>query len=286
MRAGPRSDVLAWPFLVGLTVLVALPALAAFALAFTEFSGLQAPRFVGFDNFVRLIGDDAFWRSLGNSLAYLGLSLPLRLGAALGLALLLERRRRGTAAARAAVYLPTVVPDVAYGLLWLWLLNPLFGPLPAIFEAIGLAAPEFLTEPWPARISVAVMSAFQIGEALVIALAARRAIPPQLYEAALVDGARPWFTLTRVTLPMMAPVIALLALRDVLLAFQTSFAPAFVVTEGGPRYATTFLPLYVYRTAFRYFRLGYASALTLTMFVMTALVVFVQYRLARRWRLL
>ena len=130
------------------------------------------------------------------------------------------------------------------------------------------------------------MGVFQIGEAFVIALAARRTIPAALYDAARVDGASGWFTLTRVTLPLMAPVLALLALRDVILTLQVNFVPALILTDGGPRYATTFLPMYVYRTAFRYFRLGYASTIALTMVVFTALIVFVQYRLARRWRLL
>jgi multiple sugar transport system permease protein len=89
-----------------------------------------------------------------------------------------------------------------------------------------------------------------------------------------------------VTLPLMTPLIALLALRDVILTFQANFVPALIVTDGGPRYATTYLPLFIYRSAFRYFRLGYASALSVSMFVITALVIFIQYRLARRWRLL
>jgi multiple sugar transport system permease protein len=129
------------------------------------------------------------------------------------------------------------------------------------------------------------MSAFQIGEGFVIALAVRRLIPASLYEAAALDGAKPWFTLTRLTLPIMAPAIILLALRDVVLALQANFVPALIVTEGGPRLATTFLSIYVYRQAFAYFRLGYASTISLTMFVMTAAIVYVMYRLARRWRL-
>lgn len=278
-----RSGALASPYILGLFVLVALPAVAALALAFTEFTGIQAPRWNGFDNIARLLSDDAFLRSLGNSLIYVLLSVPIRLAIAVGFALLLFRRAPGIGAARAAVYVPSVVPDVAYALLWLWLLNPLYGPL-AI--ALGSASPDFLTDPWGARIGMALMGAFQVGEAFVIALAARRMIPPSLYEVAAVDGAGSWFTLRHVTLPMMAPVVGLLALRDVILSLQVSFVPALIVTDGGPRYATTYLPLYVYRTAFTYFRFGYATAISLTMFVLTAGVVYAQYRLARRYRLI
>ncbi|MDP9067282.1 MAG: sugar ABC transporter permease [Actinomycetota bacterium] len=271
---------MAWPFLVGLVALVVLPALAASALAFTEFSGVQPPRFTGFENVARLLGDEALWRSFGNTAIYILIAVPVRLFAAVGAALLLNRHRTSSVAARPLVYLPTVVPDVAYALLWLWLLNPLYGPAAALFGLSGT-----LTNPWGARVSLALMGAFQIGEAFIVALAVRRSIPRHVYEAAAVDGATPWFTLSRLTLPLMAPMLALLALRDVILSLQVNFVPALLVTDGGPRYATTYVPLYVYRTAFRYFRLGYASTIALTMFVVTALVVYVQYRLAKRWRL-
>jgi multiple sugar transport system permease protein len=281
-----RLIPLAWPYLLGLTLLVGIPVLAAIYFAFTEFTGVRPPQFNGLDNFARLVGDDAFWRALGNSAVYVVISVPLRMGAAAAFALLLYRRAPGIGAARAVAYMPTVVPDAVYALLWLWILNPLYGPVPLLLESIGLGSASWLTDPWGARFAVALMGAFQIGEAFVIALAARRSIPDSLYDVARVSGASGWFTLSRVTLPLMAPVLALLALRDVLLTLQVNFVPALLVTDGGPRYATTFLPLYVYRTAFRYFRLGYASTIALTMFAMTAAIIYVQYRLARRWRLL
>jgi multiple sugar transport system permease protein len=273
-----RGAGLAWPYLAGLSLLVALPALAAGVLAFTEFSGVQPPRFTGFQNVSRLLGDDAFRRSLGNTAIYIAIAVPLRLAAALGFALLLHRRSALTSAARPIAYLPAVVPDVALALLWLWLLNPLYGPLAALLGSAG-----FLADPWGARIALPLVGVFQIGEAFVVALAVRRSLPRSIYEAAAVDGAKPWFTLTRLTLPLMAPVLALLALRDVVLSLQVNFVPALLMTDGGPRLATTYLPLFVYRTAFRYFRLGYASTIALTMFLITALVVVVQYRLARKW---
>jgi len=273
--------MLAWPYLSGLFLLVALPAVAAAVLAFTEFSGVQAPRFTGTDNVRRLVADDAFWSSLGNTLIYILIAVPLRLAAALGFALLLHRRSKASTLARPIAYLPTVVPDVAYVLLWLWLLNPLYGPIAGAFGLTGL-----LTDPWGARVALPLMAAFQIGEAFVVSLAVRRSIPKSVYEAAAVDGARPLFTFTRLTLPLMAPALALLALRDVILSLQINFVPALLLTDGGPRYATTYLPLFVYRTAFRYFRLGYASTIALSMFVLTAAVVYVQYRMAKRWRVL
>jgi multiple sugar transport system permease protein len=280
------SDRLAMPFLGGLGLLIALPTLAAVALAFTEYSGLGAPRFVGLDNFERLIGDSGFLEALGNSGLYVLMSVPLRVAAMVGCALLLHKRARGSGAARAAVYLPTVVPDAAYALLWLWLLNPLYGPVAGIASALGLDVPSLLTDPWGARVAIVVMGVFQIGEGFVIALAARRSLPGAFFDSAAVDGASGWFVTRKVTLPMMAPVIFLLAVRDIVLALQTSSVPALFLTDGGPRRATTYLPLFAYRQAFRYFKLGYASAIAVSMFVITGLAIYVQYRVAKRYRLL
>jgi multiple sugar transport system permease protein len=281
MRASNR---LALPYLGGLTFLIAVPAVAALVLAFSEYSGIQPPRFNGIDNFTRLLGDPFFWNAVRNSFIFVLIFVPLRLLGAAGAALLLHKRSVGSAIGRPIAYLPTVFPDIAYALLWLWLLNPLYGPLTAAVEAVGLTSPNWLTEPWVTRIAIAVMMAFQIGEGFVVALAARRALPPSIYEAAAVDGAKPFFTLTRITLPLMAPILALLAFRDLILSFQLNFVPALIVTGGGPRLATTFLPLYIYRSAFTYFRFGYASAMSVTLFLFTLVVVYIQYRLIRKWR--
>ena len=279
-----KTGRFALPYVAGLTLLVAVPVAGALAMALTNFSGVQDPEWVGFDNFERLLDQPLFWKSLGNTAAFVAIAVPLRMAAAVALALLLHRRTAGAGVARGIAYLPSVVPDVAYALLWLWLLNPLYGPLAAAASSAGLTSPGWLTEPWPARIGIAVMGAFQVGEAFVVALAARRTVPEPLYESARVEGATPWFTLRNVTLPVMAPVLGLLALRDVVLALQVNFVPAFLVTEGGPAYATTFLPLYVYEQGFRYFRFGYAAAVGVVMFAFTAAILAVQYAIYRRWR--
>jgi multiple sugar transport system permease protein len=269
-----------WPYLGGLGLLVALPLGAAIVLAFTEFSGVEPPRFVGVANIERLVSDPDARRALVASAWFVVIAVPLRLTVAVGAALLLHHRRRGTGVGRAAVYLPSVVPDAALALLFLWLLDPGIGP---VGRAIGGAV---LENPWGARLAVAGMSSLQIGEAFVVALAVRRLIPSAIDDAAAVDGATAWFRTTRVTLPLMAPALALLALRDVLVALQVGFLPALLLTKGGPDTATTTIPLYIYQQGFRYFRLGYASALSLTLLVVTAVAVAVQYLLARRWRLI
>jgi multiple sugar transport system permease protein len=285
-----RRDLRGWagllaPYAIGLVVLILVPALITFGLAFFEWDLLRPARFVGPANFGELLGDEVFRISLRNSLTFVVFAVPLRLLGALVLALLLHPRFRGVGVYRTAVYLPTFVPDVAYALLWLWILNPLYGPLNLVLGAVGLPAPSWLTNADAARWGIVLMSAFTIGEGFLVALAARTGLPSQLYELAELEGARPLHVLRRVTLPLMAPTLLLLVFRDTVFSFQVNFVPALLVTEGGPPpYATTYLPLFVYREAFEYLRYGYAAAATLVMFLVTGLIVYLQWRVIHRWR--
>ncbi len=279
-----KAGRFAAPFLIATTALVAVPAVMTFVFAFTEFDGLSSPSWSGLENFRRLAGDGIFKTALWNSLIFVAIAVPLRLAGSVGAALLYARRRRGVAAYRTAAYLPTVVPEISYALLWLWAFNPVYGPLAIAVASFGGEAPALLLSPWGARIAVVVMSAFQIGEGFLVALAARQDVPAELYELASIEGASPWWTLRKVTLPLLAPTLALLAARDVAFSFQANFVPALVLTKGGPFYATTFLPLYTYRNAFEFLRFGYASAMTLTMYGVTAVMVGIQLLVVRRWR--
>jgi len=282
------------PYVLGLTVLVLLPALVTFALALTEYDLVRAPRFVGFDNFRELASDDVFRVAVTNSLVFAVIAVPLRLAAALGLALLLHRRMPGVGAYRSATVLPTVVPDIAYGLLWLWLLNPLYGPVNTLlgwggapnFTWIGYPLPQWLTHPNDARAAIIILSLFTIGEGFVVLLVTRQGLPTELYDLAALEDVTAWGLFRRVTLPLMAPVLLLLLARDTIFSLQATLVPALVVTEGGPPlYSTTYVPLFVYRNAFEYLRYGYASAATLLMLVLTAAIVLAQLALLRRYRL-
>jgi multiple sugar transport system permease protein len=273
------------PYAVGLLGLVVVPAAVTFALAFTQYDLIRPAQYAGVANFTELMRDDVFWIALRNSLVFAAVAVPLRVLGALGLGLLLHRRFRGVGAYRTSAYLPTVVPDMAYALLWLWILNPLYGPMNLFLGLFGDFEQRWLTSAPAAQAAVILMSLFQIGEGFLVAMATRQEIPGELYELARVEGARPWHVFRRVTLPMMAPTLVLLLFRDTIFSFQANFVPALVVTGGGPPpYATTYLPLFVYRNAFEYLRYGYAAAATLTMFLVTAVIVYVQYRLVKRWR--
>jgi multiple sugar transport system permease protein len=177
-----------------------------------------------------------------------------------------------------------VVPDVAYALVWLWILNPLYGPLNLALGAAGLPTPSWLSQPGPARWAVVLMGAFQLAEAFLIVVAVRRLVPRELEEIAAISGAGRWSRLVRVTIPIMAPALLLVAMRDTIVTLQWTFLPALLVTEGGPPpYATTYLLLFAYRNGFEYLRYGYASATTAVMLVLTASILWLLYRAFGRW---
>jgi multiple sugar transport system permease protein len=274
---GPSYQAGLWamltPYLLGTLLLVAIPALMSAGLAFSSYDALAPPVWVGFGNFRALAADPLSPIALGNSLFFIVLAVPLRIAGALSLALLLQGRRRGVGAYRAAVYLPTVIPDVAYALIWLWIFNPLFGPVNIVLGALGLPTPGWLADPDTAKIPFVAMALFQIGEGFVVFLAALRGMPREVLDAGSADGAGRVALFRHITLPLLMPWLVLLTFRDVILTFQYTFTPSFVMTGGGPYYATLFLPLLIYEEAFDRFRFGPGSALMLLMFGVTAALI-------------
>ena len=281
------------PFVVGLLVLVAAPAVATLALSFAEYDLIRPATWIGVGNYVELLDDGIFATALVNTLVFAGIATPLRLLLALGLALLLHRRAPGVGTSRTVVMLPSAVPEIAYGLLWLWMFNPIYGPVNALLRlggdhgltVLGRTPPAWLTDPNSARAAIIVMSLFTIGEMFFILLVVRQSLPRDVYELAAVEDATGWDVLRRVTLLLLAPVLALLLLRDSILSLQLNFVPALVMTNGGPPpYATTYLSLFVYRNGFEYLRYGYAAAATAVMLLLTVALIVVQWRLVRRFR--
>lgn len=280
------------PYVLGLVVLVVVPAAVTLGLSLTEYDLLRPARYVGLDNLVELWDDEVFRIAVRNSLVFAAVAAPLRILLALALALLLHRRAAGVGGARTATMLPSVVPDVAYGLLWLWLFNPLYGPVNALLRlggeqgltVFGRTPPQWLTDPGDAQAAIIVMSLFTIAEGFAVLLVTRQGLPGELYELAAVEDATGWDIFRRITLPLMAPVLVLMFLRDTILSLQLNFVPALVVTDGGPPpYATTYVPLFVYRTGFEYLRYGYAAAATLLMLGLTLAIVLLQWLVLRRW---
>ncbi|MGB1254103.1 MAG: carbohydrate ABC transporter permease, partial [Candidatus Promineifilaceae bacterium] len=174
---------------------------------------------------------------------------------------------------------PTIIPETAYALLWLWIFNPLYGPLNMILAALRLPAPAWLTEPSTALGAMVIMSLFQVGEGFVVVLAGLQSIPAHLKDAARVDGAGAWQTFRHVIWPMLLPWLLLLSFRDLIVALQNTFAPTFIMTYGGPYYTTTFVPLLIYEIAFDIFDLGLAAAVLIILYIMIGLLAYGIYGL-------
>lgn len=280
-----RLHLLLLPYLSGILLLVALPALLSFGLAFFRYDALSPPTWIGNLNFLLVTTDELFLLSVQNSLALVILPVPLRVLGAFLLAILLRRNGRFLGWFRAAVYLPSIVPTAAYALAWLWILNPLFGPVNLLLQAIGLAPPAWFADPQWAKPGLVLLSLWQIGEGFLVCLAALQDIPTAVEDAALVDGANTGQRFWYVILPLMAPILLLLTFRDAILTLQESFTTVFLTTGGGPYYATYTLPMLIYEQGFGLLLFGAASAALWVMYVLTGLIVLALYFIARQWQI-
>ena len=270
------------PFVLGAVLLVAGPMLLTVYEAFLEDDLVGPARWVGLENFRTMLDDVAFWASLQATAVFVALAVPLRVGGALALALLLHRRRRGVELQRAAVVVPTALPELAAAIVLAFLLNPVYGPINGVLGALGLPTPDWLTSGAGAMATYVIVSAMALGEGFVVLLAARSLLPASLYEAARLEGASASWVFRRLTLPALAPVLAVLTVRDVGLALSGVFTAAFLITDGGPDRATLFLPVHVYDVAFEQFRYGYGAAVSLVGFALSAAVVGLAWLALRR----
>ncbi len=273
------------PYALGALALFLAPAVYSLALATTDADLLTPARFIGLDNFRELAGDDIFAEVLWNSALFVLIAVPLRLFIATALALALHARARGAGAGRTAGFLPTVVPDAAWAMVWLFLLNPIYGPANALLGAFGIAPVSWFSDGDAAFAAIVLMMAFTVGEAFIVALAARQELPAELFSVARLEGAGPWYVLRTITLPLMAPVLGLLAVRDVAVSLQATFTATYLLTDGGPDRATLFLPIYSFDMGFELLRYGYASAMMLLGFLACLALGFAQYLVVRRWKL-
>lgn len=275
----------ALPFLVGFVSLQVYPLLASFYYSFTKFNVFQPPIWIGVANYVKLSQDPLFWQSLRNTLFMVVVGVPCQLVLSFLVALLLNAKLRGIAIFRTLVYLPTVTPVVASSLLWLWLLNPVYGPFNAAWvQLFHTRAPGwFATAQW-AKPALVIMGLWGIGTAMIVFLAALQGVPEQLYEAARIDGANGWQRALRITVPLISPATFFLLVTHVIDALQI-FATAYVISngQGGTQNALLFYALYLYQNAFNFLSMGYASAMAWLLFLVILALTLVIFRTSRRW---
>jgi multiple sugar transport system permease protein len=290
-RRGWRQDLIGWsfaaPFVILFGIFLALPILAAFALSFTSFGlrDLDNPigtTVVGVQNYTDLLSDPKFWKSLGNTIYFVVVGVPLTLALGLVVANALSRGiTRFRTVFRVGYYLPVITSIVAIAVVWRFLLNPDVGLINILLGNLGITGPNWLASSALAMPSIIAMAVWRnLGFAMVVFVAGMQAIPVMLYEAASIDGAGRWQAFRYVTLPMLRPTI-LFMLVITTIGYLQLFEEPFVMTDGGPLDATLSVTMYMYQQGFEFFHQGYASAIAYVLFVIVAIVAFLQFKFLR-----
>jgi multiple sugar transport system permease protein len=271
------------PWIVGFALFTAGPMLFSAAMAFTTWDLINSPRWAGLDNWRLIAGGDALvLHALRVTTTYAVVAVPLHVLFGMALALLLNSGIGGLRLYRTAFFMPSVLSGVAVALLWRWVFSGQFGLANLFLGYVGLDGPKWLTDESWALPSLVIMSLWAVGGGMVIYLAGLQGIPFDFYEAAEVDGAGWWSRLWNITVPLMTPALFFQLVTGLIAALQV-FTQPYVMTNGGPNEATLFYVLYLYRNAFQYFKMGYASALAWVLFVYILVLTLLIFRSARAW---
>jgi len=273
------------PSVLGVTVFFLLPLLFSFGLAFTNWLGPagRGLKFTGLANFQRLFSDEIFLKALGNNILYL-LHVPMSVALGFLAASALNQKVYARNALRASFFLPYLISAIAIGFSWMLLFHPTQGPINHLLRSIGVAKPpNWLASTSSAMSAIIIISTWHsLGFNMIIFLAVLQDVPRELKEAAAIDGASSWQITRHVTLPFISPITFFLLVIGTMNAFK-SFGLIQAVTGGGPANSTLTLPLYVYRTAFRYYELGYASTIAIILFLIIFAFTVVQWYGQKKW---
>ncbi|CAN5386465.1 sugar ABC transporter permease [soil metagenome] len=271
------------PWLLGMLLFNIIPIILAIYYSLTEYTVLQSPRWIGLGNYREMfMVDELFWKALYNTIYFAAFSVPLSLMLALILAMLLNSRVPGQSFFRATFFLPSIVPAVAASVVWAWILHPEYGLVNDMLAKVGIPGPPWLTSEVWSKPAFILMSLWGIGPTAIIFLAGLQDIPQHLYEAAEIDGANVWQRIRNVTLPLLTPTIFFNLVIGIIGAFQV-FTQAYIVSSGGPLWSTLFYVLYLYNQGFQYFKMGYASALAIVLFVIILVLTVIVQLTSRRW---
>ena len=270
------------PWIIGFLAFLVYPILSSLYYSFTDYSGFGEADWVGLSNFSRMMSDDLFWKSLGNTLYYTALAVPIGVVVAIILALAMNQPLREVAIYRAALYLPSVLPIFALAFIFVWILNPRFGLVNHVLNILGFESINWLGDPTWAKLSIVLLAQLGAGQYALVFLTSMRTIPTDLYDAAMIDGAGGWRRLRNITIPLITPIILYDIIVGISLGLQV-FTPAYVMTAGGPDNATLFYVLYLYRQAFRYGDMGYASAMGWVLLLISLVLALIVFRTSRRW---
>jgi multiple sugar transport system permease protein len=276
------------PNFIGVALFIAFPVVYALYMSFTEYDILTSPKFIGLRNYIDLFtNDDLFWTSVRNTGYYVLLTVPTTIILGLGIAVAMNQAVRGITAFRAALYVPVLVSTAAVAFVWQWIFNSQYGVLNAILEFFGLPSIRWLTDERWAMPALALVSVWKnVGYYAIILFAALQGVPKVLLEAASLDGAVAWRRFKDVTIPMLDPAILFVTVIAVLNSFQV-FDVVYLITAqrgagpGGPGTSTYVYNLHLFNEGFKYFRMGYASAMAYIMFAVLFVVTYIQLRVGR-----
>ncbi len=266
------------PWIIGFTIFGAYPIAMAIYYSFCDYDVLREAVWVGSLNYTDMITDDVFWKSLYNTVIYTAVSVPLSLVLALLLAVLLNRPILGRSLFRTFFYIPSIVPLVAVGMIWLWVFNGESGLLNYGLSLAGIKGPQWLADAAWLKPTLILSSLWQTGGAMVLFLAGLQDVPRSLYESADIDGAGPVKQLWHITVPMISPVLYFNLIMGIIMSVQEFVKPYIMMPNGGEDRAGLLFAVYIYQNAFQYNNMGYACAMAVVLFM---LILFLTYLATR-----
>lgn len=275
--------LLVMPFVAGFILFGVYPFVMSFLLSFTDYSLNGSAEFIGFENFRRLLTDSDFHKAVAVTLKYIVMLVPLKLAVSLGTALLLSMNIRGMGFFRTVYYIPSILgSNIAIAIMWSFLFTS-GGLVNQVLEKIGIMPISWYGESNPAMFMIVLLRVWEFGSTMIIFLSALNDIPRELYDSAKVDGAGKIRIFFSITMPMLRNVIFLNLVMQSITAFQEFNAP-FMITGGNPMKSTYTVSMLIYDEAFRYYEIGYANAVSWCLFMMTALFIFMLFRLTKKLR--
>lgn len=283
LRQNTTAYLFMLPWLVGLFLFTLWPMISSLYLSFTRFELLQPSEWIGLQNFKEIFtADERFLQSLKVTFHFVVLSVPLKLLAALLVAMMLNRNIRGIGLYRSLYYLPSLIGgSVAVSIMWRQIFGET-GVVNVLLSMFGLQGPIWISNPDYAIYTLIALATWQFGSSMVIFLAGLKQIPEHLYEASAIDGAGKVQQFFRITLPMLSPVMFFNLVMQVIGGFMV-FTQGFIVTKGGPMDATLFYAIYLYEKGFKYFQMGYASALAWILLVIIGIFTAILFKTSKKW---
>ncbi len=270
------------PWIIGFMAFTLYPIGSSLYLSLTKYDGFNKPIFIGLNNYKALFTDDLFFYAIKSTLYYTVLCVPLTIAFSLGFAMLLNRRIPFQNFFRTAMYLPSMVSGVTMSLLWTWLFNPSVGLVNYALSIFGIKGPSWINDERWVIPGLVLMTFWTVGAGMVIFFAALKSVPQTYYEAAKLDGAGGFLVFRKITLPMISPILLFQLIMSVIDSFQV-FTQAFVMTRGGPHYATWFYVYYIYKSAFSNHDMGYSSALGWILLVTVSIISYYIIRTSARF---